>query len=103
MDFNALSNRYFEEGEGAKVYEWLQTHGSEYGFGQPYTLKDSLRPVGYEEEKWHWSYMPLSQKYQESYRALVTKEDIKDFKGAEAAQAFDAIEEYVFGIDPACL
>lgn len=103
FDLNAFKNSYFESGKGLKEFQWLEAHAASFGFCRPYTAKGEGRQTGYEEEKWHWSYMPLSQKYQESYRALVTKEDIKDFKGAEAAQAFDAIEEYVFGIDPACL
>ncbi|MEL6135712.1 MAG: M15 family metallopeptidase, partial [Bacteroidota bacterium] len=102
FDLNAFENSYFESGKGLKEFQWLEAHAASFGFCRPYTAKGDRRQTGYEEEKWHWSYMPLSKKYQESYRTLVSKEDIKDFKGSEAAQAFDAIEEYVFGIDPAC-
>ena len=102
MDFNALSNRYFEEGEGAKVYEWLQTHGSEYGFGQPYTVKDTLRPVGYEEEKWHWSYLPLAKVYLKEYQKQIKNSDIKGFDGAEVASELEVIRTYVEGIHPDC-
>ncbi|MEL6192916.1 MAG: M15 family metallopeptidase [Bacteroidota bacterium] len=102
MDFNALSNRYFEEGEGAKVYEWLQAHGSNFGFGQPYTVKDSLRPVGYEEEKWHWSYLPLAKLYLSEYQKQIKNTDIKEFAGSEVAFELAVIRTYVEGIHPDC-
>ncbi|MEM8900149.1 MAG: M15 family metallopeptidase [Bacteroidota bacterium] len=102
MDFNALSNGYFEKGEGAKVYEWLQTHGADYGFGQPYTVKDSLRPVGYEEEKWHWSYLPLAKLYLVEYQKQIKNSDIIGFAGSEVASELAVIRTYVAGIHPDC-
>ena len=38
--------------------DWLVQNGASYGFCQPYTAG---RCAGYNEEKWHWSYMPLSE------------------------------------------
>lgn len=102
VDINALTNTYFEKGEGKKVYDWLSTHAPAYGFGQPYTTKDSLRLVGYEEEKWHWSYLPLAKPYLVQYQTQITTDDIRGFLGSEVAGELAVIETYVLGIHPAC-
>ena len=100
MDLNALENVFFESGEGLKIYQWLSTHASEYGFCQPYTSKVGGR-TGYEEEKWHWSYLPLSGAFLEEYTKKVTYKDIKGFTGSEVAPSIDVIRNYVKGV--ACL
>lgn len=102
IDLNAFENSYFESGQGLKEFEWLQAHALEFGFARPYTHKGEHRPEGYEEEKWHWSYLPLAQRYQKSYEALVSIDMISGFKGSEAAASIDVIKNYVFGIDPLC-
>lgn len=100
VDFNDLNNDYFESGRGAREYAWLRANASDFGFFQPYTDKDGGR-TGYEEERWHWSYGPLSRKLLDAYRRQVTYADIKGFPGAEVAPEVRAIEEYVLGIgDP---
>jgi hypothetical protein len=66
-------------GKYKKVYDWLAAHAHEYGFCQPYTAG---RSAGYKEEKWHWSYTPLSQGYTERFRELITDEDFSGFSGA---------------------
>mmetsp|Transcript_14798 Transcript_14798/g.58042 ORF Transcript_14798/g.58042 Transcript_14798/m.58042 type:complete len:254 (+) Transcript_14798:2-763(+) len=58
VDLYALDDIYFEYGDGQIIYDWLTEHGGDYGFCQPYTAG---RCAGYNEEKWHWSYMPLSE------------------------------------------
>ncbi|MEO0897375.1 MAG: M15 family metallopeptidase [Bacteroidota bacterium] len=102
IDLNSFENSYFESGKGLKEFQWLSEHAEEYGFCRPYTAKGEHRPEGYEEEKWHWSYKPLALKYQENYKALVSLDMIKGFKGAEAGREIDVITHYVFGIDPVC-
>lgn len=102
IDLNNLSNSYFESGKGADIYQWMIKNAAEYGFYQPYTVKDSLRPTGYEEEKWHWSYKPISKPMLEAYNAAVTSEMISGFKGAETANSIDIISNYVNGINPEC-
>lgn len=97
MDLNALENSYFSSGNGLKIYEWLQAHAAEYGFCQPYTSKAKGR-TGYEEEKWHWSYLPLSTNFLKEYVKSISYVDIKDFKGSEVAKSIKAIENYVQGI-----
>ena len=94
MDLNSLENSYFESGEGLKIYQWLTAHASEFGFCQPYTSKDEGR-TGYEEEKWHWSYLPLSGIFLDDYNKKVTYKDIKGFTGSDVAPSIDVIKNYV--------
>lgn len=102
LDINAFENRYFASGRGLQEYQWLQAHAAEYGFCQVYSEKGPERPHGYEEEKWHWSYLPLAHRYLRSYNAQITPEMITGFQGAETAEALDVIAHYVNGISPAC-
>lgn len=95
FDLNALENEYFESGEGLRVYQWLQTHAGTYGFCQPYTDKTKGRS-GYEEEKWHWSYVPLSARFLQRYNALIQRSDITGFAGSDAN--VNLLEEYVNGV-----
>jgi hypothetical protein len=97
MDLNALENSFFESGDGLKIYQWLTTHAEQYGFCQPYTSKSGGRS-GYEEEKWHWSYLPLSGQFLQEYTRNVTYKDIKGFAGSEVAASLDVIRNYVGGV-----
>ncbi|MBS1557944.1 MAG: M15 family metallopeptidase [Bacteroidetes bacterium] len=97
VDLNSLDNRYFEGGEGLKIYQWLTSHAAAYGFCQPYTSKTSGR-TGYEEEKWHWSYSPLSKYFLQEYQRQVSYNDISGFMGSEQAQPLGSIENYVRGV-----
>ncbi len=100
IDLNDLNNKAFEkDGKHAKVYDWLVAHAHEYGFCQPYTAG---RPTGYHEEKWHWSYTPLSKPLLEQYQKTLTETDITGFKGAETASGIGIVKNYVLGINPEC-
>lgn len=98
IDLNELNNEYFESGEGKEVYEWLITHASEYGFHQPYTPKNNGR-TGYEEEKWHWTYLPLSSDLLEHYNEKINYQELRGFTGAEYAKDLKVIEDYVNGVE----
>lgn len=102
IDINDLNDSYFLSGKGKKEYEWLTTHAAQYGFCQVYSKKGEARPYGYEEEKWHWSYMPVSSILLKNYNSLVTFEDIKDFAGSQVGKDLNVIERYVNGINPSC-
>lgn len=100
MDLNDLNNPSFEPGgKYEKVYEWLLAHAHEFGFYQPYTAG---RPFGYHEEKWHWSYTPLSKPFLAQYKKRITNADIQGFLGANLATEIGAVEHYVLGINTAC-
>lgn len=102
MDLNDLSPRNWESGELARTYAWLERRGGEFGFCLPYSKKGPARPVGYNEERWHWSYRPLSSEFLKQYLATVTVADIKGFLGAETAREVRSIEDYVAGVNPVC-
>ncbi len=102
IDLNDLNNGYFAGGEGLEVYKWLTAHAAEYGFCQPYTAKGAERPEGYEEEKWHWSYLPLATKLTDFAARELADEDITGFAGAEAAPRIGVIRNYVLGINKEC-
>jgi zinc D-Ala-D-Ala carboxypeptidase len=102
VDLNDFNNSYFAAGPGLKVYQWLSEHAADYGFCQVYSAKGEARPYGYEEEKWHWSYLPVADRYLKSYQLRVEPEMLSGFQGSEVASNIDVIERYVMGINPAC-
>lgn len=102
IDINDLNDSYFLSGQGKKEYEWLVANAPSFGFCQPYSPKGELRNSGYEEEKWHWSYQPVSSVLVEQYKALITTSRINGFKGSGTAAGIDVIQKYVLGIAPDC-
>jgi zinc D-Ala-D-Ala carboxypeptidase len=103
MDLNALNNEYFETGYGQRLYQWLVQNAPAFGFCQPYTPKGDKRPDGYNEEKWHWSYLPLSRPLAQLAREQLKNEMIEGFKGAEVAVRIGVVQKYVLGINEECL
>ena len=103
IDLNDLENSSFKQGgRYEKEYKWLQAHAHEYGFCQPYSPKGDERPNGYNEERWHWSYLPLARPFTEEYRQRIKSEMIRGFKGSETAKDVKIIEHYVLGINKEC-
>ncbi len=98
IDINSLENNYFLSGEGKKTYEWMVKNAGMYGFYQTYTNKKKSR-TGYEEEKWHWSYLPLARPMLEAYLQNISYGDLIGFSGSEFAIENRVIEEYVKGIE----
>lgn len=103
IDINSLEPSYFEQGQGLKEYEWLVANAPQYGFCQVYSEMGPERPYGYQEEKWHWSYLPISKELTEAYAQKITDQDIEGFLGAESAPMIEVVKKYVLGINPACL
>ena len=102
IDLNHLENEYFRNGEGKRIYDWLQAHAHEFGFCQPYTEKSMLRPFGYNEERWHWSYYPVASRLTELAQRKLTDAMISGFAGAEVAPAIGVVRKYVLGISRSC-
>lgn len=99
IDLNDLSNSAFETGGAhARVYDWLHQHAAEYGFCQPYTPKNESRPNGYNEEKWHWSYLPLAGPLLKQYELHITDNMLSGFEGAETAPTIGVVKNYVCGV-----
>jgi len=85
FDINSLNNEYYSKGKGKIIYDWLVKNAGRYGFHQPYTAG---RNSGYNEEKWHWSYTPISKQFLKDWNSLYSadkKQFFKNlsFKGAE--------------------
>ena len=99
IDLNKLNNAYFSRGKGKKEYDWLMENAHNYGFYQVYTSKTYGR-TGYHEEKWHWTYAPLSSLYLNYYNQYITNDHIKDFDGAQYAPTLHMLKNYVNGINP---
>lgn len=102
IDLNDLNNPYFEKGVGLKIYNWLVEHAGDYGFCQVYSEMGDDRPNGYQEEKWHWSYVPVARQLTNQYQQKITNEDISGFLGSETAVTIDMVSNYVLGINPDC-
>ena len=94
---------YFNSEKGKKEYEWLVKNAPLFGFCQTYNLKGSARGTGYNEEKWHWSYLPLSRTFIQEYKNLIKDEDIKGFLGDKYVPALNLINNYILAINPDCL
>ena len=102
IDLNNFTNAYFEKGKGLQEYQWLQKNAASFGFCQVYTPKDAQRPKGYEEEKWHWSYVPIAKKITTKAKQLLSNEMIRGFKGADTAETIDVVNNYILGINRDC-
>lgn len=102
FDINHLSPSYWEKGDGAKLYAWLVAHAHEYGFCQPYSPLGAQRPTGYQEEKWHWTYLPLSEGLTTWVAQHMKDEFLNGFKGAATAGQLQVTRHYMLGINKDC-
>lgn len=103
IDLNALENDYFEDAsKGKPLYEWLHANAAKFGFYQPYTPRNELRPLGYNEEKWHWSYLPLARDYTRFLAAHLGDNQVAGFMGDEYCDQLDIVNDYILGINPEC-
>jgi len=102
IDLNSFENSWFENGKGLELFNFMETVGKEYGFCRPYTTKDSVRPKGYNEEKWHYSYVPISKHYTDYAKKHLNNKLIKGFSGSEVAEEIDVVNNYVLGINRSC-
>lgn len=102
IDLNSLEPEFFQKGEGKKIYDWLKQNAPSFGYGQPYSPKGNDRPFGYNEEQWHWSYLPVAKQLTDLAEKSLNNEMIKGFLGAESAPKIDVVRKFVLGINPAC-
>lgn len=97
MDLVNMKPAYYQTKAGKKVYDWMTKNAAKFGFFQPF---NAGRTTGYQEEKWHWSYLPLAKIYLKEYLRQVTYADINGFPGSEAAVELDVINSQVLAINP---
>lgn len=104
LDFYSLENGDFEHGAGLVIYTWMKANAHKYGFCQPYT---SGRCAGYNEERWHWSYLPVSTRLRNDWNTAYGDTSIckwaskVEFEGAKAVGIMASA--YVNTINLACL
>ncbi|OGI68573.1 hypothetical protein A2738_01695 [Candidatus Nomurabacteria bacterium RIFCSPHIGHO2_01_FULL_42_15] len=103
IDINNANLTYFRSSEGKKVYAWLVKNAPLFGFCQTYNSRGNIRSTGYNEEKWHWSYLPLAKDFTKRYKELIKEEDLKGFLGDEYVSSVDLINNYVLAINPDCI
>ncbi len=103
IDLNSFNNDWFGEGEGLRLYTWMRENAHKFGFCQPYSDKSVENRTGYEEERWHWSYMPVSAHLSRQAGKDLKNSMIHGFLGAEVAAEVDMVGNYVLGISSACL
>ena len=101
IDLNNLENSYFEIGEGKKIFDWLVENASKYGFHMTYDNQEETKRTGYKMEKWHWSYMPISEQFLIQFNEYINCENISSFKGSKFAchPELDVIKNFVNGIN----
>ncbi|MCF8332462.1 MAG: M15 family metallopeptidase [Bacteroidales bacterium] len=101
IDINSVSTAYFESPQGNKVYEWLTKNAQKHEFCQTYTAG---REDGYNEEHWHWSYIPLAKHYYYNFGKKISYEDISGFKGSKFAKELNVIQRFVINnINTECI
>jgi LAS superfamily LD-carboxypeptidase LdcB len=102
IDINSVDPAHFNTKQGIKEYKWLVNNAHKFGFCQVYTDKSTSKRTGYEMEKWHWSYTPISSRYLKKYNELVNYKLVNGFKGSYFAPKIKSIENFVNGIDQSC-
>ena len=102
VDLNSFSNSWFEHDQGLKLFRWMNNNAAKYGFYRPYTKKDNTRPNGYNEEKWHWSYTPLSIPMTRDAKRVLNDSKIKGFSGSGTAVDIGVVKNYILGVHESC-
>jgi len=102
IDLNNFNNAYFEKGQGKIEYDWLVANALSFGFCQPYSPKGSDRPNGYNEEKWHWSYLPLAKTLTEQAELRLRDTMLTGFLGEEQTTEIGIVKHYILGINSDC-
>mgnify|MGYP001064624417 CR=1 FL=1 len=91
VDLVSVDPGFFTTHKGKRIYLWLKENAPQFGFFQPYGKNSK----SYKEEKWHWSYKKIAEKFMEEYKSKITYDDINGFSGAEYAKNLNIIENYV--------
>lgn len=102
LDLLEIEDSLFTQGNAKDGYKWLVNNANKFGFCQTYTVIDSIRPTGFKEEKWHWSFFPISEKLLIRYQDYIKYSDISGFDGSNTAIPLRVIENYVFSINQDC-
>ena len=102
VDITSLENAYFEKGPGRLLFDWLEQNAAQYGFCRPYTAG---RATGYQEERWHWSYRPVSARLLAEWSRLFGRDPAVSlrfarFLGSDAVRQLAPV--YAQSVSEAC-
>ena len=103
IDLNGANLAYFTTETGIREYMWLVKNAGTFGFCQTYRAREFDKRTGYNEEKWHWSYLPLAGIFTQDYKRLIKNEDINGFLGDEYVLGQDLVNQYALNINPECI
>lgn len=92
IDLNSVEPAYFDTEQGQKVYDWLLNHAGHFGFCQTYPAQGEKRSGGFNEEKWHWSYLPVSKTIWEAQIQQFSTRKKYRYKGYQAVNAINIID-----------
>ncbi len=95
IDLVSDNPKFFKTIQGQKIFNWLTNNAPWYGFFLPYA---SGRTNGIKEEKWHWSYKPLSEKYLIEYTNKIKYEDLDGFFDPKFLEKLNLFENYILNI-----
>ncbi|MEU3343355.1 D-alanyl-D-alanine carboxypeptidase family protein [Streptomyces sp. NPDC006668] len=59
--FDTTPQNWIDGGPQAAHYTWLRANASRLGFLQTYTAESAQATPAISEERWHWSYAPVSE------------------------------------------
>ena len=102
VDITSLENAYFSAGPGRQLLEWLEQNASDYGFCRPYS---GGRRQGYQEERWHWSYRPVSARLLQEWKRRFAQDPerrlaLAKFQGSQAVLHLAPV--FVEAVNEAC-
>ncbi|WP_143659191.1 D-alanyl-D-alanine carboxypeptidase family protein [Streptomyces sp. SA15] len=67
--FNTTPQDWTDNGPEAPHYTWLRANAAHYGFLQTYTAESAKNDPAISQERWHWSYAPVSEAVLDYVRA----------------------------------
>ncbi|MDQ3142627.1 MAG: M15 family metallopeptidase [Bacteroidota bacterium] len=99
VDINSVEEDYFKTEQGLKIYNWLNTNAIRFGFEQTYKELGEERKSGFNEEKWHWSFTPISNQIWMEMIRVFKQKHIADFNGYRSVQKLDLLQNYIKSIN----
>lgn len=104
VDLNSLNNKYFSYGKGLILYKWMKKNMHKFGFYLVYTAG---RKQGYNEERWHWTYLPTSKKLLKDWNKNFYNYPLRineggGFYGSHISSIIKLAPIYATAINPKC-
>ncbi len=99
IDILSVELEDYETPAAQKMYQWLNRNAVLYGFCQVYGT-DATGHIT--EEKWHWSYMPLSMDLQKQYNQKIKSADLGQFSGSNLIDSLQVFEKVINTVKLRC-